>query len=303
MCSSDLSKRYPKYLRNLSTAKSPQQMFGAMAKTYFAQKKGMDPHNICSISIMPCVSKKREASLSYMRSAGAGQDVDIVLTTRELVRMMRAEHINPKFLKEEKFDSPLGESTGAGVIFGVTGGVMEAALRTAYAVVEGHNCEPDAFQAVRDTRGIKEAQGIFSSGDAQGVEGAIRTYGRREADFQLGGKTLHTCTVSGLGNAERLMQDIVAGKVKYDFVEVMACPGGCVGGGGQPIHDGCEMAEERGQELYRLDEERPLRYSHENPEVQKAYEEFLEKPLSRKAHELLHSKHVNELVFETHNYF
>ncbi|MCI8529380.1 MAG: 4Fe-4S dicluster domain-containing protein [Lachnospiraceae bacterium] len=313
-----VSKRYPKYLRNLSTAKSPQQMFGAMAKTYFAQKKGMDPHNICSISIMPCVSKKREASLSYMRSAGAGQDVDIVLTTRELVRMMRAEHINPKFLKEEKFDSPLGESTGAGVIFGVTGGVMEAALRTAYAVVEGHNCEPDAFQAVRDTRGIKEAQGIFPLGDApgikeaqgifpvgeaQGVEGAIRTYGRREADFQLGGKTLHTCTVSGLGNAERLMQDIVAGKVKYDFVEVMACPGGCVGGGGQPIHDGCEMAEERGQELYRLDEERPLRYSHENPEVQKAYEEFLEKPLSRKAHELLHSKHVNELVFETHNYF
>ncbi len=127
--------------------------------------------------------------------------------------------------------------------------------------------------------------------------------GRREADFELGGKTLHTCTVSGLGNAERLMQDIAAGKVHYDFVEVMACPGGCVGGGGQPIHDGCEMAPERGRELYRLDEERPLRYSHENPEVQKAYEEFLGKPLSRKAHELLHSKHVNELVFETHNYF
>ncbi len=311
-----VSKRYPKYLRNLSTAKSPQQMFGAMAKTYFAEKKGIDPHNICSISIMPCVSKKREAALSYMRSAGAGQDVDIVLTTRELVRMMRAEHINPKFLKEEQFDSPLGESTGAGVIFGVTGGVMEAALRTAYAVVEGHNCEPDAFRAVRDTRGIKAAQGIFESGDAKGTDGVSSTngseaaaveeaymLGRREADFELGGRTLHTCTVSGLGNAERLMQDIVAGKVNYDFVEVMACPGGCVGGGGQPIHDGCEMAEVRGRELYRLDEERPLRYSHENPEVQKAYEEFLGKPLGRKAHELLHSKHVNELVFETHNYF
>ncbi len=309
-----VSKRYPKYLRNLSTAKSPQQMFGAMVKTYFAQKKGIDPHTICSISIMPCVSKKREAALSYMRSAGAGQDVDIVLTTRELVRMMRAEHINPKFLKEESFDSPLGESTGAGVIFGVTGGVMEAALRTAYAVVEGHNCEPDAFRAVRDTRGIKAAQGIPGAGDAKGAEGAldtqgisgeereIRLMGRREADFELGGKILHTCTVSGLGNAERLMQDIVSGKVHYDFVEVMACPGGCVGGGGQPIHDGYEMAEERGRELYRLDEERPLRYSHENPEVQKAYEEFLGKPLSRKAHELLHSKHVNELVFETHNY-
>ncbi len=304
-----VSKRYPKYLRNLSTAKSPQQMFGAMTKTYFAQKKGIDPHNICSISIMPCVSKKREASLSYMRSAGAGQDVDIVLTTRELVRMMRAEHINPKYLKEEAFDSPLGESTGAGVIFGVTGGVMEAALRTAYAVVEGHNCEPDAFKAVRDGNlsdpsgdncvlGIKEAQGLLEGGKG----GAGRTLGRREADFVLGGKTLHTCTVSGLGNAERLMQDIMAGKVHYDFVEVMACPGGCVGGGGQPIHDGCEFAGERGSKLYQLDQRRTLRHSHENPEVLKAYEEFLGKPLSHKAHELLHSKHVNELVFETHNY-
>ena len=273
-----MSKRYPAYLRNLSTAKSPQQMFGAMTKTYFAEKKGIDPHNICCISIMPCVSKKREAALSYMRSAGAGQDVDIVLTTRELVRMIRAEHINPKFLKDQPFDSPLGESTGAGVIFGVTGGVMEAALRTAYAVAEGHNPDADAFQAVRGENG------------------------RREADFVLGDKTLHTCTVSGLGNAEKLMQDIVKGKVNYDFVEVMACPGGCVGGGGQPIHDGCELAGSRGEKLYRLDSERELRFSHENPEVKKAYEEFLGKPLSHKAHELLHSGHVNELYFETHNY-
>lgn len=273
-----VSRRYPKYLRNLSTAKSPQQMFGAMAKTYFAQKKGIDPHNICSISIMPCVSKKREASLSYMRSAGAGQDVDIVLTTREFVRMIRAEHINPKFLKEQPFDSPLGESTGAGVIFGVTGGVMEAALRTAYAVVEGHNSEPDAFREVRGEKG------------------------RREADFQIGGKTLHTCTVSGLSNAEELMQDIMNGRVSYDFVEVMACPGGCVGGGGQPIHDGSEFALERGNKLYELDRERQLRFSHENPEVQKAYEEFLGAPLGVKAHELLHSEHVNDLVYNTHNY-
>lgn len=273
-----VSKRYPQYLRNLSTAKSPQQMFGAMAKSYFAQKKGIDPHNIYSISIMPCVSKKREASLSYMKSAGAGQDVDVVLTTRELVRMIRAEHIDPKFLTEQPFDSPLGESTGAGVIFGVTGGVMEAALRTAYAVVEGHNSEPDAFQAVRGENG------------------------RREADFKIGDKTLHTCTVSGLGNAEKLMQDISAGNVSYDFVEVMACPGGCVGGGGQPIHDGCELAAVRGGELYRLDRERKLRFSHENPEVQKAYEEYLGKPLGHKAHELLHSDHVNELYYATHNY-
>ena len=273
-----VSKRYPQYLRNLSTAKSPQQMFGAMAKSYFAQKKGIASHNIYSISIMPCVSKKREASLSYMKSAGAGQDVDVVLTTREFVRMIRAEHINPKFLTEQPFDSPLGESTGAGVIFGVTGGVMEAALRTAYAVVEGQNSEPDAFQAVRGENG------------------------RREADFKIGEKTLRTCTVSGLGNAEKLMQDIITGNVSYDFVEVMACPGGCVGGGGQPIHDGCELADVRGDELYRLDRERKLRFSHENPEVQKAYEEYLGKPLGHKAHELLHSDHVNELYYATHNY-
>ena len=273
-----VSKKYPKYLRNLSTAKSPQQMFGAVTKTYFAQKLGIDPRNICCISIMPCVSKKREASLTYMRSAGAGQDVDIVLTTRELVRLIKAEHINPRSLQEEPWDSPLGESTGAGVIFGVTGGVMEAALRTAYAVVEGKNPDADAFSEVR------------------GMEG------RREREFKLGDKVLRTCTVSGLGNAEKLMQDIVAGRVEYDFVEVMACPGGCVGGGGQPIHDGCELAESRGQKLYQLDHSRYIRFSHENKEVQKLYEDFIGKPLSRKAHELLHSEHVNELYFETHNY-
>ena len=160
----------------------------------------------------------------------------------------------------------------------VTGGVMEAALRTAYAIVEGKNPEADAFRAVRGRDG------------------------RREADFTLGDQTLHTCTVSGLANAEKLMEDIKAGRVSYDFVEVMACPGGCVGGGGQPIHDGCEFAERRGGTLYRLDSERKLRFSHENPEVQKAYEEFLGKPLSRTAHKLLHSEHVNELYFETHNY-
>lgn len=268
-----VSKRYPDYLRNLSTAKSPQQMFGAMAKTYFARKKGIDPNIICSISIMPCVSKKREASLPYMKSAGAGQDVDIVLTTRELVRMIRAEHINPRFLQEESWDSPLGESSGAGVIFGVTGGVMEAALRTAYAVVEGHNPEADAFSQVRME------------------EGHSMEEGRREALFRLGKQTLRTCTVSGLGNAEKLMQDIVQGKAEYDFVEVMSCPGGCVGGGGQPIHDGCELAGMRGGKLYALDVDRKIRFSHENPEVGKAYEEFLDRPPRLKSHELLHSDH------------
>lgn len=265
-------KKYPAYLTNLSTTKSPQQMFGAVTKTYFADKIGVALENICCISIMPCVSKKREAALHNMNSADAGQDVDIVLTTREFVRMLKAEHINPRNLEEAVWDSPLGESTGAGVIFGVTGGVMEAALRTAYAVVEGKNPEVDAFSAVRGTDG------------------------RREREFILGDKVLKTCTVSGLGNADKLMQDIVEGRASYDFVEVMACPGGCVGGGGQPIHDGCELAQSRGEQLYQLDIEREIRFSHENPEVQKLYEEFLGKPLGHKSHELLHTEHVKKIV-------
>lgn len=265
-----VTKKYPRYLENLSTAKSPQQMFGAMTKTYFAQEKGIDPSNIYSISIMPCVSKKREAELPSMRSAGAGQDVDAVLTTREFVRMIKAEHINLSVLKECQFDSPLGESSGAGVIFGVTGGVMEAALRTAYAVVEGSNPSEEAFRSVR------------------GAEG------RKEREFMLGDKKLRTCVVSGLMNAGKLMEDIDAGRSVYDFVEVMSCPGGCVGGGGQPIHDNEELAEARGCVLYTLDENRAIRFSHENPEVQKVYEDFLGEPLGHKSHKLLHSDHMKE---------
>ena len=265
-------KKYPRYIANLSTAKSPQQMFGAVTKSYFAKKQGIDPLNIVSISIMPCISKKREASYDFMNSAGAGADVDIVLTTRELVRMIKAEHINPKILPEQTWDSPLGESSGAGVIFGTTGGVMEAALRTAYALVEGHNPDPDAFAQIR--------------GEA----------GRRERNFQLGDKEIKTCTVSGLGNATKLMEDIEAGKVFYDFVEVMACPGGCVGGGGQPIHDSIELANFRGEKLYRLDQERKIRFSHENKEVLKLYDEYLVTPLSHLSHELLHTDHLHHKI-------
>lgn len=264
-----VTKRYPKFIGNLSSTKSPQQIFGAILKTYFAQQKGLAPDEICSISIMPCVSKKREAALASMNSSGA-QDIDIVLTTREFARMIRAEHINLDTLQEMPFDNPLGKSTGAAVIFGVTGGVMEAALRTAYAVLEGHEAPMDAFVDVR--------------GNAD----------RRVKDFTLAGKTLRTCTVSGLGNAGKLLEDIKAGRVHYDFVEVMACPGGCVGGGGQPIHDGCEMAEARGQKLYNLDEKRTLRQSHNNPDVQEVYKSFLTAPLSEKAEELLHSDHLKE---------
>ncbi len=263
------TKKYPEFVGQLSSTKSPQQIQGAITKSYFAEKKGLQPREICSISVMPCVSKKREAALWSMRSSGT-HDVDIVLTTRELIRLLRAEHINPAILPEEEFDNPIGSSTGAGVIFGVTGGVMEAALRTAYFIVEGKEAPRDAFVNVR--------------GEA----------GRKEADFRLGDKVVRTCTVSGLGNAGKLLDDLKAGKVQYDFVEIMACPGGCVGGGGQPIHDGEELACSRGAKLYVLDDERPLRQSHHNPDVQKMYEEFMEAPLSEKSEHYLHSNHLKE---------
>lgn len=264
-----VTKKFPNFLGNVSTTKSPQQIFGALLKSYFAEKKGLQPKEICSISIMPCVSKKREAGLLSMRSSGT-HDVDIVLTTRELVRLLRAEHINPATLPEEEFDNPLGKSTGAAVIFGVTGGVMEAALRTAYFALTGTEAPSDAFLDVR--------------GEA----------GRKVREFTIAGKTLRTCTVSGLGNAERLLEDLQAGKVHYDFVEVMACPGGCVGGGGQPIHDGEERAAMLGKKLYKLDDERLLRQSHNNPDVVTLYKEYLDKPLSERAEHLLHSDHLKE---------
>lgn len=264
-----VTKKFPAFVGNLSTTKSPQQIFGALLKSYFAEKKGLQPKEICSVSIMPCVSKKRESSLLSMRSSGT-HDVDIVLTTRELVRLLRAEHINPATLPEEEFDNPLGKSTGAAVIFGVTGGVMEAALRTAYFALTGNEAPNDAFLDVR--------------GEA----------GRKVREFTIAGKTLRTCTVSGLGNAERLLEDLQAGKVHYDFVEVMACPGGCVGGGGQPIHDGEERAAMLGKKLYKLDVERPLRQSHNNPDVVTLYKEYLDKPLSERAEHLLHSDHLKE---------
>ena len=264
-----VTKKYPSFVANLSTTKSPQQIFGAIAKSFFAERKDLKPKEICSISIMPCVSKKREAALLSMRSSGA-HDVDIVLTTRELIRLLRAEHINPATLPEEPFDNPLGQSTGAGILFGATGGVMEAALRTAYHAVTGQEAPFDAFVSVR------------------GEEG------RKVSEFTIGGVPLRTCTVSGLGNAGRLLDDLKAGKVHYDFVEVMACPGGCVGGGGQPIHDGQERAGMLGKKLYKLDEKRCLRQSHNNPDVIALYNSFFGKPLSEKAEKLLHSDHLKE---------
>lgn len=263
-----LKSQYPEYTDQLSTAKSPQQMFGAVAKSYFADKVGVDPHKMRVISVMPCVAKKSECAIESMNDACGDPDVDLVITTRELVRMMRSEHINPDSLEPRNFDSPLGTSTGAAVVFGATGGVMDAALRSAYYLVAGKNPDPDSFVQVRGMDGWKEA--VFYIPGAGDVRVAV---------------------VSGLGNTRKLMEAIEKGRVSYDFVEVMACPGGCAGGGGQPIHDGCELAGRRGEALWRLDSQSSLRFSHENPDVQALYQNFLQAPLSHQAHHLLHTDH------------
>lgn len=262
-----LKSQYPELVPQLSSAKSPQQMFGSVIKSYYAELLGVEPEKIFSVSIMPCTAKKAEAALPTMDSAEAGQDVDLVLTTREIVRMIRAEHILVEDLPEEGCDLPLGIGTGAGVIFGATGGVMEAALRTAAYLVTGKNPEPDTFKDVRGMDGWKEAV------------------------FDLAGSPIRVAVASGLGNVRRLIRALRRGDVHYDFVEIMACPGGCVGGGGQPIHDGEELAEDRAGNLYGLDRISNLRFSHENPSIQKIYREYFQQPMSEKAHHLLHTDH------------
>ncbi len=262
-----LKYEYPDMVDNLSTAKSPQQMFGAITKTYYADILGVEPEDIYCLSIMPCTAKKYESKMSCMDVTGTGPDVDSVITTREVDRLIRAEHIQLEYLEEEEFDEPLGCGTGAAVIFGATGGVMEAALRSASYFLTGENPDADAFQVVRGQDGIKEAE------------------------VEIAGNKIKAAVVSGLGNTRKLMERIRNGEAEYDFVEVMACPGGCAGGGGQPIHDNLELAEERAGVLYELDANNELRFSHENPVVKKLYEDFLEKPLSHKSHELLHTDH------------
>ncbi len=263
-----IKSQYPEFTDNLSTAKSPQQMFGAVAKSYFAEKIGVDPHKMFVVSIMPCVAKKSEAALPQMNDACGDPDVDVVLTTREMDRLLRSEHVPVKYLPETEFDSPLGTGTGAAVIFGATGGVMDAALRSAYYLITGENPPADAFT---DVRGIK---------------------GRKEAKFTIpGAGEVKVAVVSGLRNTRFLMRDIRAGRASFDFVEIMACPGGCAGGGGQPIHDGEELADERGKLLWQLDHEAVLRYSHENPDVLAVYEEYFKAPLGERSHHLLHTDH------------
>ncbi len=263
---------YPEFLENLSTCKSPQQMFGALAKTYYAQKAGIDPEKIFVVSIMPCTAKKFECQRPEMTDSGY-RDVDVVLTTRELGRMLRQAGIDLKTLPEEEFDEPLGISTGAGAIFGATGGVMEAALRTVAEVVTGKELEKIDFEQVRGVEGIKEAT------------------------IELNGTEVKVAVAHGLANAKKLLERVKNGEAEYHFIEVMACPGGCVGGGGQPIVSADvrwekDYKEVRGKAIYKVDKNMPLRKSHENPAVQALYKEFLGEPLSEKSHHLLHTHYT-----------
>ena len=267
-----LKSKYPELTSRLSTAKSPQQMFGAVIKNPFAERIGVPRTKICSVSIMPCSAKQAECALPTLRDENGNPDVDYVLTTREVVRMMKKGSVNVETLSESPFDPVMGDYTGAGVIFGATGGVMEAALRTAAFVLNGEKPPVDAFKAVR----------------AEGQEDKPW----REAVFEAGGAKVRVAVTSGLANADALCSAILRGDVKYDFVEVMACPGGCSGGGGQPIlGDDVERALTRGEVLYNIDRNMEIRYSHENKDVMKLYEEYLGKPNSEKSEELLHTDH------------
>lgn len=263
---------YPEFIPNLSTCKSPHEMGGAMIKTYYAQKNGIDPKNIYTVSIMPCTAKKFEASRPELGHDNM-RDVDAVLTVRELARMIKAAGIDFANLADEDFDPLMGESTGAGVIFGATGGVMEAALRTVYEVVTGKTLENVEFEAVRGTDGIKEAS------------------------IDLNGTQINVAVAHGTGNASELLEKIKSGEKQYHFIEVMGCPGGCVTGGGQPILTARQLMninpkELRAKALYDEDRSKPLRKSHENAEVQQIYKEFLGEPCGHKSHELLHTHYV-----------
>ncbi len=274
-----IEHQYPEYLDNLSTCKSPQQMFGALAKTYYAQKKNLDPSKIVSVSIMPCTAKKFEAARPEMRDSGY-QDVDLGITTRELAVMIKQAGMDFETLPDEGFDSLMGESTGAAVIFGATGGVMEAALRTAYELVTGREVpfENLDITPVRGMEGVREA--------------SIKLEGLLPDWSFLEGVELKTAVAHGLTNAHQIMEAIKKGEANYHFVEVMGCPGGCIGGGGQPIPTTPEIRKKRAEAIYREDSGMKLRKSHENPEVQQIYKEFLGEPLGHKSHELLHTHYT-----------
>ena len=264
-----IEMNYPELLPHLSTCKSPHQMFGSLIKTYYAKKENIDPEKIYVVSVMPCIAKKFERQREEMKNEGL-YDVDNVITTRELARMIKQANIEFTTLDEEKFDSPMGEATGAAAIFGTTGGVMEAALRTAQDILTGENMPKIDFETVRGADGIKRAT------------------------VNIAGKDINIVAASGLANAKKILEEIKSGNANYQFVEIMACPGGCVMGGGQPIKTSktrstVDVRKLRADALYTIDEKSTIRKSHENPVVRKVYEEYLEKPGSYRAEKLLHT--------------
>ena len=269
---------YPEFVENLSSCKSPQQMFGALTKTWYAKRMGLDPKDIFVVGIMPCTAKKFEVAREDEAAAGV-PDVDVALTTRELARMIDRAGINFAELPDEEFDSPMGESTGAAAIFGATGGVMEAALRTAASWLTGSDGAPVDFVEVRGVEGVKEAT------------------------YQVGDLTLNVAVASGLANAKRLLDSVKSGEKTYHFIEIMGCPGGCVNGGGQPQQPGyvrntVDIRSLRAKVLYDSDKNNPIRKSHENPAIKELYETYLGKPGSHKAHHLLHTTYVKRKVNE-----
>ncbi|MFW5986039.1 MAG: [FeFe] hydrogenase, group A, partial [Halanaerobiales bacterium] len=257
-----IEHHYPEFIYNLSSCKSPQQMFGALAKTYYAEMNDIPVEDLVVVSIMPCTAKKFEATRSEMEG-----DVDYALTTRELGRMIKQAGIDIMDLEPEDYDELMGVSSGAADIFGTTGGVMEAALRTAYEILTGEELEKIDFDQVRGVDGIKEAE------------------------VEINDMTLRVAVANGLGNARKILESIKKGK-EYHFVEFMACPGGCIGGGGQPLAATDDVLEKRMSALYEIDKNKQLRKSHENPMIKKIYEEYLEEPGSHKSHELLHTHYV-----------
>lgn len=266
-----IEMNYPELLPHLSSCKSPHQMFGALLKTYYAKKEGIDPKKIYVVSIMPCIAKKFERQRSEMKNNGL-YDVDNVITTRELSRMIKQANIEFTKLEDSEFDTPMGEATGAAAIFGTTGGVMEAALRTAQDTLTGNNLEKIEFEQVRGGDGIKKAT------------------------VNIAGKDIKVVAASGLANAQKILEEIKNGKADYQFVEIMACPGGCVMGGGQPIKSSkirseVDVRKLRAAALYSIDEKSTIRKSHENPVLKKIYAEYLEKPGSYRAEKLLHTNY------------
>lgn len=272
---------FPDMMDNLSTCKSPHQMFGAILKSYYAEKEGIDPEKIFVVSVMPCTAKKFESERPEMTVNGL-RDVDAVITTREAARMIKEAGINFVEATEEHFDDPMGDATGAGVIFGATGGVMEAAIRTAYRILEGEELEDVNICDARGVKGIKE---LSINLPKTGIE-------------------LKAAVAHGLANARKLMEMVQSGEANYHFIEVMACPGGCVNGGGQPIQtakvrNAIDLRTERAKAIYEEDEASTLRRSHENPTIQKLYADFLGHPCGHKSHELLHTHYTKRDLYPT----